>query len=74
MENPIEVQPPGSDRLLLALCMVTSRDRIPFTPLDNVPLDLVHSPTIESSVNESHGVCIASSTYVVNCSIALRTG
>ena len=44
IKNPDEVQPPGGDRLLVALRMVMSRDHILFTPLDDVSLDRVHSP------------------------------
>ena len=44
MENPIEVQLPGGGRFLIVLCVIKSGDRIPFTPLDDVPLDLVHNP------------------------------
>ena len=50
MKDPIEVQPPGRDRLLIVLGVEESRDRISFTPLDDVPLDLGHSPAIEESV------------------------
>jgi hypothetical protein len=44
MKNPVEVQLPGSNRLFILLLVITSRDQIPFTPLDDVPLDLVRSP------------------------------
>ena len=44
MKNLVEVQLPGGDRFLTALCVMTSRDRVPFTPLDDVPLDLVRGP------------------------------
>ena len=44
MTNSVEVQPPGNDRLFIVLRMVESRNRIPFTPLDNVPLNLGYSP------------------------------
>ena len=47
VENPVEAQLPGSDRFLIVLCVIKSRDRIPFTPLYDVPLDLVHSPDRE---------------------------
>ena len=33
-KNLIEVQLPASNRLFVVLCMISSRDRIPFTPLD----------------------------------------
>ena len=44
VNSSVEVQPPGSNRLFIVLRMITSRDRIPFTPLDYVPLDLLRSP------------------------------
>ena len=52
VEDPVEVQPPGGNRPLIVLRVKNSRDRILFTPLDDAPLDLGHSPTIESLVNE----------------------
>ena len=72
MKDPVEVQLPASDRFFI-VHVDKSRDRIPFTPLDNFPLDLGHSPVIESVVSKSLGVCIAGSTHVVRCSIASRT-
>ena len=47
MKNPVEVQPPSGDRLFVVLRVIMSGDHIPFTPLDDVPLDLVHSPDRE---------------------------
>ena len=73
VKNTVKLQPPGSDCLFIILRVVMSRDRVPFTSLNNVPLDLVHSSTIQSLVRKSHGVRIADSTYVVNLSIASRT-
>jgi len=57
-KNPVEFQHPGSSRLFVVPAEKSS-ERIPFIPLDNVHLDLVHSPTVGSLVNESHGICIA---------------
>jgi len=71
MKNPIEVQPPSSNRLFVVR-VEKSRDRIPFTLFDDFPLDLGHSPAVESTVRKSPGVCIPGPTHVVNCSIALR--
>ena len=53
VENPVEVQSPGGDRPLIILRVENSRDRIFFTPLDDAPLNLDHSPAIESLINES---------------------
>ena len=44
MKGPVEIQPPGGHRFLIFLRVIKSRDRIPFTLLDDVPLDRVHSP------------------------------
>jgi hypothetical protein len=68
----IEIQSPGSDCLLIILPVEISNDRKLFTPLDDVPLDLGHNPTIVGSVSELSRVCVADLTHVVNFSIALR--
>ena len=52
VQDPIEVQPPGCDRPLIVLRVESSGDCISFTPLDDAPLDLGHSPVIANSVNE----------------------
>ena len=52
VEDSVEVQPPGRDRPLIVLRVENSRDRTSFTPLDDAPLDLSHSPAIESLVSE----------------------
>ena len=52
MKNPVQVQPPGSDRFTVGLLAEISRDRISFTPLDDIRLDLGHSAAIESFVIE----------------------
>ena len=70
MKDPVEVQPPGRDRFLIILGVESSRDHIPFTPLDDVPLDLGHGPAIEKLVGEPPGACITGPTHVVNCTIA----
>ena len=75
MKNPVEVQPPGRDRLLVVLRVEHPREPISLAPLDDVLLDLGHSPTIESLVGESPDVRIPGpdSTHVVNCPIASNT-
>jgi hypothetical protein len=45
--TPSEVRLPGRDRLLILLLAITPRNRIPFIPLDDVPLDLVRGPDWE---------------------------
>ena len=73
MKDPVEVRPPGRDRLFVILRMEHPRDPISLTPLSDVLLDLGHSPVIRSSVSERPGVCVASSAHVVNCPIAPNT-
>ena len=70
MKDPVEIQPPGRDRLFIVLRMKHPGGRISSTPLDDVLLDLGHSPVIGSSGSEWPGVCVAGSTHVVNCPIA----
>ena len=48
LKNLIKVQLPCGNRLLVALGAKASRDRIPFTPLDQPPLNLCYGPAIES--------------------------
>ena len=54
-KSPVEIQLPGGDRLFIFLRMIASRDCIPFTSLDDVPLDLVDNPDRElDEENTSH--------------------
>ena len=46
LKNLVEVQLPGRDRLFVVLRVKQSRDRIPFAPLDQLPLNICHSPAI----------------------------
>jgi hypothetical protein len=48
LKNVFEVQPPGGNRLFIILHVALLRDRIPFTPLDQLPPDICHCPAIES--------------------------
>ena len=73
VENPVEVQSPCGDRLLIILRVKNSRDRTSFTPFDDAPLDLCHSSADKSLVNESLGVYISGSAHVVSCPIASNT-
>jgi hypothetical protein len=47
LKNVFEVQPPGGDRLFMFLHVEKLRDHIPFTPLDQILLDICHCPAIE---------------------------
>jgi len=46
MKDPVEVHSPAGDRLPVALRVKKPRDYIPFTPLDDLPLDLHDSPAV----------------------------
>ena len=73
MKDPVEVQFPSPDRILIARRMDNSRDRVPLPLFDDLPLDLCHSPAIKSVVSELPNMCITSLAHVVNCPIASRT-
>ena len=73
MKDPIEIQLPGGNRILVIFCMDESGEQIPLTLLDDSSLDFFHSPAIESAVSESCIICIRGLTNLVNCSIASRT-
>jgi len=73
MKDPVQVQPPGRDRLFVVLRVERPRKPISLTPLDDVLLYIGHGPAIWNLVSEWSGVCIAGSTHVVNCPIASNT-
>ena len=54
MKNSAEVQPPGGDRPFIGHRVEMSEDCTSFTLFDDVPLDLVYSSVIESSVSKSY--------------------
>lgn len=60
MTDPIESQLPDGDCPFITIHVETSGDRTSFTPLDDGPLDLRHSPAIESMVGESRIESISS--------------
>ena len=51
MKDPVEIQPPGRDRIFISPRVDSSRDCVPFALLDDVPLDFGHSPAIGSPVS-----------------------
>jgi hypothetical protein len=73
LRNPIEVLSPSSNRIFVALRVEDSKDRVSFTPFDDLPLDLGQSPVVGTRVIESLSVRVASSTHVVSSSIAPST-
>jgi hypothetical protein len=64
LKNLVEVRPPDGNFRFIFLRAETARDHIPFTPLDQLPLNLCHCPAI--CVSGRFGMRIASSTYSVN--------
>ena len=73
MKDPVEVQLPGGDSFFIILRVEKLRDRVSFTPLDDVSLDLGHSPVIGRFVSGSPGISSVGLTHVVNCPIASNT-
>ena len=49
MKDPIEILPPSGDRILVLLGMEDPRGHIPFSPLDNLALDVGHGSAIKTS-------------------------
>ena len=50
--DPIEIQPPGRDCLIVVLCTEGSGERAPFTSLDDIPLDPNRGAAIVTLVNK----------------------
>lgn len=73
-KDPTQVLHPVSNGLIVALSVEKSRDRVSSAPFDDVPLDLGHSPAVGGPLRKSPHVGTAGSAYIVNRSIALRTG
>jgi hypothetical protein len=58
MKDPDKVLLPSSDLVFIGFGEDESVERIPFTLLDDLPLDLGHGSAIKSSVSRSLGVSI----------------
>ena len=74
LKDPIEVLFPNSNRIFVILRVESSRGRMSFTLLDDLPLDPGQSPAIENLVIgllSVHATTV--STHVVNSSIAPST-
>ena len=70
----VEVQPPGGDRFFIFLRMETPRDRIPFAPLDHLPLNVCYRPEIESIlVDDSRSMSLVPLTPSIHLSHHTRT-
>ena len=48
MKDPVEARLPSDDRIFVALRVEGSRDHIPLTLLDHLPMDLGNGPAIET--------------------------
>ena len=74
LKSPVEVRPPGDDPLLILPRVKKSRDGIPFAPLDKLPLNLCHCPTIESILlNNSKRISLVQLTPLAGLSHPART-
>ena len=65
MEDPTEIQIPSGDRILVTFRVEESRDRIPVSSFDDLPLDLRNGPTIENVV-VSEMLVVDGFTHIVN--------
>ena len=52
MKDPVEIQLPGGNRILVIFCMDESGEQIPLTLLNDSSLDFFHSPAVESVVSK----------------------
>jgi hypothetical protein len=52
MKDPIEVQPPGGNLVLIVFCVENTRNCVALALLNDLPLDLRHSPTVTCNVGQ----------------------
>jgi hypothetical protein len=72
LKDGMEVLPPGSNRIFIALRMQEPGGRVPFLMFDDLPLHLCHSSVIELGKPIAQRVHVYS-THAVNCWIASST-
>jgi hypothetical protein len=72
LKDPDQVLPPSRNLVLVVLGEEESKNCIPFTPLDDLPLHLCKGSAIEKSVSVSLSVYITAHPFRVP--IAFRTG
>ena len=73
-KDVVEVQPPGGDRPFIFLRMEMPRDRIPFAPLDQLPLNVCYRSEIESIlVDDSRSISLVPLTPSIHLSHHTRT-
>ena len=73
MKDPGKVIPPTDNLVLIDLGAENSEGHVPFTLLDDIPLDLGHGSAIEESAIGSLSVHIFCLAHVVSCPTAPRT-
>lgn len=52
MEDPVDVQFPGSNPFLVIFRVKKSKEWVSFTPFDNSPLDFQHSSAMKNVLSE----------------------
>ena len=66
-KNIFETQPPGGDLLFSFLRVEPPTDRIPFIPLDEVPLNICYGSAIQSNMMDgSRGVSLVQLTPIID--------
>jgi hypothetical protein len=73
MKDLVEDTSPRGNRIFVVTRAKGSRDPVPSILLDDVTLDLSHSPTIGVLTNGAPLASMVGVTHDVSCSIALRT-
>ena len=73
MKDPVEVQPPGGNRVFIALGVEKARNYVALALLQDLPLDLRHGPTITCAVGQPSKLRTVGSTHVVNWFMASDT-
>jgi len=73
-KNIFEAQPPGGDGLFIFLRAKMPRDHVPFTPLDELSLNICYGPVIESVIMDgSRYMSLAQLTPTIDLSHCTRT-
>ena len=73
LKDPDEALLPTCNFVLIAFREDESEDRIPFTPLDHLPVDLDQGSVIETSISRSLVKRTTGQAHVIRLPIASRT-
>ena len=73
VKDPVEVKPPGRNRVFVVFCAEEARNYIALALLDDHPLDLCHGPAITCVVRQPSKPRTTGLTHVVNWFIASHT-